>query len=106
MDLSITARGYKAPDKLKRYISDKLDRKKRVYEEVIDTEVILSYEKQIQLAEFKVKLNGKIIIVKEKSDDIFKSIDMALDNMERQIKRYKERRRDHANKKIIDNLVL
>ena len=106
MNLSITARGYKAPDRLKKYIAEKLDRKKRVYEEVIDTEVILSYEKQTQVAEFKVKLNSKMVIVKEKSDDIFKSIDMALDNTERQIKRYKERRRDHANKKIIDNLLV
>ena len=105
MNLSITARGYKAPDRLKKYITEKLDRKQKLYEGVIDTEVVLSYEKQVQVAEFKVKLNNKFIISSEKSDDIFKSIDQALDSIERQIKRYKERRREHKNTKIVDNLV-
>ena len=105
MNLSITARGYKAPERLTSYISGKIDRKERVYEGVIDTEVTLSYEKQIQVAEIRIKLNNKLIIAREKTDDIFKSIDLALDNTERQIKRYKEKRRDHDNKKISDNLV-
>jgi putative sigma-54 modulation protein len=105
MNLSITARGYKAPDRLKKYIAEKLNRKQKLYTGVIDTEVVLSYEKLIQVAEFKVKLNNKLIISTEKSDDIFKSIDQALDSIERQIKRYKERRRDHKNTKIVDNLV-
>ena len=43
MNLSITARGYKAPERLKQYISEKIDRKKRMYEGVIDTELVLSY---------------------------------------------------------------
>ena len=105
MNLSITARGYKAPDRLKKYISEKLDRKKRLYEEAIETVIVLSYEKQTQVAEFKVKLNNKVIVAREKTDDIFKSIDLALDNSERQIKRYKDRRRTHDSKKIVDNLV-
>ena len=105
MNLSITARGYKAPDRLKKYITEKLGRKQKLYEGVIDTEIVLSYEKQVQVAEFKVKLNNKFIISSEKSDDIFKSIDQALDSIERQIKRHKERRREHKNTKIVDNLV-
>ena len=105
MNISITARGYKAPDRLKNYINDKFGRKQRVYEGAIDLNFILSYEKLIQVAEFKVKVNTKTFIAREKSDDIFKSIDLALDNMERQIKRFKEKRRDHDNAKLSENLV-
>jgi putative sigma-54 modulation protein len=105
MNISITARGYKAPERLKSYITGKIARKERMYEGVIDTEVILSYEKQTQVAEFKVRINDKLLIAREKTEDIFKSIDMALDNAERQIKRHKEKRRDHNNQKIVDNLV-
>jgi putative sigma-54 modulation protein len=105
MQLKITARGYKVPDRLKKYIYDKLGRKEKLYQGVIDTDVVLSYEKKTQIAEFKVTLSDKTIIVIEKSDDIFKSIDLALDNIERQIKRFKEKRREHGNKKIADSLV-
>ena len=106
MNLSITARGYKAPDRLKKYLTDKLDKKKKLYEDVIDIEIVLSYVKQTQVAEFRLNLNHKALLITEKSDDIFKSIDQALDNSERQIKRYKEKRRDHKNNKIVNNLAV
>jgi len=106
MNISITARGGKASDRLKKYVMDKLSKKPRVYEGVIDTEVVLSYEKLTQIVEIKVKVYNGTVIVREKSDDIFKSIDLALDNIERQIKRFKERRREHGNRKIADSLVV
>jgi len=106
MNLSITARGYKAPERLKQYISEKIDRKKRMYEGVIDTELVLSYEKLTQVAELKVKIFNKILVAREKSDDIFKSIDLALNNIDRKIKRHKEKSRDHKNRKIREKLVI
>jgi len=98
MNLSITARGYKVPERVKKYISEKIDRKNRMYEGVLDTEVVLSYEKQVQIVDLKVKMYNKVIIISEKSEDIFKSIDLALDNLARQIKRHKEKQRDFKNR--------
>ena len=106
MNISITARGYKAPDRLKRYINSKLSKLERVSEGVFDVDVILSYEKQTQIAEVKFKMMNKLVIAKEKSEDIFKSIDLVLANIERQIRRNKEKRRDYKNKKMADNLVV
>jgi putative sigma-54 modulation protein len=106
MNISITARGGKASDRLKKYILNKLSKKPRVYEGVIDTEVVLSYEKLIQIVEIKLKVYNGSIIVREKSEDIFKSIDLAVDNCERQIKRFKERRRDHNNERMKDRIAV
>jgi putative sigma-54 modulation protein len=106
MNMQITARGYKAPNRLKKYIIDKISRKRQLYDGVIDTEIILSYEKQIQVAEIKLNLNHKSIFVCKKTDDIFKSIDYALDNVERQIKRFKQRRREHKKQKIAEKLTV
>jgi putative sigma-54 modulation protein len=106
MNISITARGGKASDRLKKYVMEKLSKKPRVYEGVIDADVILSYEKLTQIVEIKLKVYNRTIIVREKSDDIFKSIDLAVDNCERQIKRFKERRRDHKNEKMNDNIAV
>lgn len=106
MNISITARGGKASDRLKKYIMDKLSKKPRVYEGVIDTEVVLSYEKLTQIVEIKVKVFNGTVIVREKSDDIYKSIDLAVDNCERQIIRFKEKRRDHKNEKMKDRIAV
>jgi putative sigma-54 modulation protein len=106
MNISITARGGKASDQLKKYVLDKLGRKKKLYEGVIDTEIVLSYEKLTQIAEIKMKVNNRTVVVREKSDDIYKSVDLALDNSERQIKRFKEKRREHNNEKINDRIAV
>jgi len=106
MNLSITARGYKVPERVKRYINEKVTRKNRVYEGVLDVEVVLSYEKQIQVAELKVKMYNKVIIATAKSEDIFKSIDLALDNVARQIKRQKEKQRDFKIRSIREKAMI
>ena len=43
--------------------------------------------------------------MKERSDDVFKSIDLAVDNLERQVTKVKERIRDHDKKKIVEKLA-
>ena len=106
MNITITARGYKAPERLKHYVTDKMNKKERLYEGVFDVDVILSYEKLTQIAEVKLHIGNKLIIAKEKSDDIFKSLDLVVDNVERQIKRYKEKQREHKNNKMADSLVV
>ena len=106
MNITITARGYKAPDRLKQYVVDKMNRKERLYEGVFDVDVILSYEKMTQIAEVKMHAVNKLIIAKEKSDDVFKSIDLVIDNVERQIKRHREKQREHKNNKMADSLVV
>jgi putative sigma-54 modulation protein len=100
------ARGYKLPERVKKYINEKITRKKRMYEGVLDIEVVLSYEKQIQIAELKVKMYNKVIIATEKSEDIFKSIDFALDNVARQIKRLKEKRRDTKIRGVREKVMI
>ncbi len=105
MNITITARGYKAPERLKQYVTDKMNKKERLYEGVFDVDVILSYEKLTQIAEVKLHSANKLIIAKEKSDDIFKSIDLVVDNIDRQIKKYKDKQREHKNNKMADSLV-
>ena len=106
MNISITARGGKASDNMKRYITDRIARKQHFFEGVIETEVILSYEKLVQIAEIKAKVQNKTVFIKEKSEDIYKSIDQAFDSCERQIKRIKDKMREHSKEKITDKIAV
>lgn len=104
MNIAITARGYKAPERLKNYIYEKLNRINRFSDILMDSEAILSYEKQDQIIELRVKLKYKVIRIKEKSEDIFKSVDLAIDNLELQIAKTKDKMKDHSKKKMVENL--
>jgi len=104
MNIAITARGYKAPENLKNYIYEKLNRINRFSDIIMDSEAILSYEKQDQIVELSVKLKHKVIRIKEKSDNIFKSVDLAVDNLELQIAKAKDKLKDHSKTKMVENL--
>ena len=105
MNIAITTRGYKAPVRLKSYLKDKMRRLDRFSDRIMTIEAILSYENLDQVVEFKLRINHKRIIVKERSEDVFKSIDLAIDNLERQITKLKGKIKDHDNKKIVENLA-
>jgi len=105
MNVAITTRGYKAPNKLKNYVLEKADRLSRFDDIIMDSEAKISYEKLDQVIEFNVKLKNKVIRVKEKSEDIFKSVDLAIDSLERQVAKAKDKMKDHEKRKIVENLV-
>lgn len=91
MNLNITARRFKLKENLRSYVQEKADKLNKYYDGIIKIEVILSWEKLTRIAEIKINVNGKQIVIKESSDELRKSFDLALDRAERQLKRYKSK---------------
>lgn len=99
MNISITARHFKAPEPLKDFTRKEVERLTKYYDGIIDGEVILSWEKLTQIAEIKLKVYGQVLTAKEKSEDIRKSITLAVDKVERQLEKYKEKWNKKGNAK-------
>ncbi len=100
MRITFTARHYKAPERLKEYAEKKVRRLKRYYDGIIECEIELDYEKLVQVAEISIKVYGQKLLAVEKTEDIYKSIDLAVDKLERQLKKYKEKLRGHNREKV------
>lgn len=103
MRISFTARHYKAPDRLKSYAEKKVRRLKKYYDGIIECEIVLDFEKQTQIAEISIKVYGQKLVVVEKTEDIYKSIDRAVDKLERRVKKYKQKLRSHNHEKVTDS---
>jgi len=104
MRISLTARHYKASEKLKDFAHAEVRRLKKYYDGIIDCEIILDYEKpskSLQIAEIAIKVYGQRLVAREKTEDIYKSIRQAVDKLERQVKKYKEKLRGHKHEKTI-----
>ena len=99
MRINFTARHFKASDRLKEYAEKKVQRLNRYYNGIIDCEIILDYEKLIRIAEIAVKVYSQRLVAIEKTEDIFKSIDLAVDKLERQVKKFKGKLREHGKDK-------
>lgn len=92
MKINFTARHYKPSERLKEHAQNEVLRLEKFYDGIISCDIILDYQKEIQIAEIGISVYGQKLTIVEKSDDIYKSIDKAVEKMERQLKRYKEKK--------------
>jgi putative sigma-54 modulation protein len=92
MRIAITSRHFKATEKLKTYAETEVRRLKKYYEPIIDCEIILEYDKhQSKSASVHISVRGDRMQATETTDDFYKSIDKAVQKLEKQIHRHKER---------------
>ena len=101
MNLSITARHFKLQDDLKEYVEEKAKKLDRYHENIMDIDIVLGWEKLNRYTEIRISVYNKQIVIKEISDEIRKSFDLALDRAERQLKKYKDKLRKPSKKKLL-----
>ncbi len=95
MNISITARRFKAHETLKDFIRDELSSLNKYSEDILNAEVILSYvnsKESIKTAEINLSIPGHIITAREDSDDFKKSVSAASEKVTRQLKKIKTRK--------------
>lgn len=95
MAVSVTFRQMDATDALKSFATDKVDRINRMLNRPSETHVVLSLEKYMHKADVTVQSNGLLMRGEDKSEDMYQSIDRAVDKIERQLRRYKGKLRQH-----------
>ncbi len=91
MRVKITGRRMEITDALKQHIEQRLERVSTHFDIVIDADVVLSVEKRDHLAEITVHGNGITLLGKDKSTDMYATIDRVVDKLEKQIRRHKEK---------------
>jgi putative sigma-54 modulation protein len=104
MRVNLTARHFRLSDRLKAYAQDQVKRLKKYYTGILTCDIILDHEKQTQIAEVVIHVYGTQLTVREKSEDMYKSINLAVDKLERQLKKYKEKLHAFSNQKAVEAL--
>ena len=82
-------------ENLKEYSHDKLLRLEKYLDAVIDAEVVMTVEKFRHKAEVLVTSDGLKIKAEEETEDMYSAIDMVVDKLEKQVKRHREKLKDH-----------
>jgi len=95
MQVSTTFRHTEPSDALKSYAEEKLERIKKYIDEPITAQVYLTVEKIRHTAGITITAKGITIKASEETNDMYSAIDMVLDKIERQLRRYKERIKAH-----------
>ncbi len=93
MQVTITARHLKLTSAISDYVQKKLEKTKRFLDTLIWAQVILDVSKNRHSAEIITHTAGHTFTAKEESADLYAAIDLASDNLDEQLRRYKERKR-------------
>ena len=91
MKFIISGKNITVTEGLKTAVQDKLSKLERYFTPDTEVVVTLSVEKERQKIEVTIPVKGNIIRSEQVSNDMYVSIDLVVDVIERQIRRYKTR---------------
>ena len=106
MNLSISGHHLEVTPSLREYVTAKLDRIRRHFDQVIDVNVFLSVDKLVQKAEISLHVRGKDLFAEASDADLYAAIDALVDKLDRQVLKYKDKRSAHAHEAIKHQLEL
>ena len=100
MNLQLTGHHVDVTPALRDYVTAKLDRVTRHFDQVVDVTVRLTVENMTekerrQRAEVTLHVKGKDIFVEQAHEDLYAAIDQLMDKLDRQVCRHKDRVQDH-----------
>ena len=94
-DVSVTFRHLEATPPLREYAVEKASKIRSYFGDPNETTVVLSSEKHRYMAEIILKAGKITVTAKEETNDMYSAIDIAIDKVERQITKHKEKLKHH-----------
>ncbi|MDA1106822.1 MAG: ribosome-associated translation inhibitor RaiA [Proteobacteria bacterium] len=95
MHISLSGHHVEITPALRSYLTGKLERVQRHFDQVTEMKVILSVAKLRQKAEATLNINGSSLHADAEDEDMYAAIDALADKLDRQIKKHKEKITDH-----------
>ena len=100
MNLSITGRHLDITPAIREYVTNKLARVSRHFDNVIDTQVILSIDRLNHTADITMRRRGKDIHGQATDENRYAAIDLLVDKIDRQVIKYKTKVQNHAHEPV------
>ncbi|WP_294154305.1 ribosome-associated translation inhibitor RaiA [uncultured Clostridium sp.] len=91
MKVTVIAKNIELTQALKEIVQKKISKLEKYFEEEVEAKATLSVQKSRQIIEVTIPFNGAILRSEESTEDMYKSIDLVEDKLERQIRKQKTR---------------
>lgn len=95
MQLTVTFRHLESSDALKKYVEERTNRLTKYVDRPMEGQVTLTVQKFRHIADVVLNADGLRIAGQEAHDDMYAAIDLVMDKIERQVKKYREKIRKH-----------
>ncbi len=91
MEVTVRGKNLEVTPALRSYVEKHTDKVQRYFDKPVRINALLRISNKTETCEVTVFVDGVILRGVEKSDDMYKSIDLVFDKIERQIHKYKTR---------------
>lgn len=95
MHVTVTFRHMDSSEPLRKYAEEKTERLSKYLFDPIEVHWTLSVEKIRHIADANITANGVSIKAQESTQDMYSAIDATLDKLEKQVRKHKEKVKDH-----------
>ena len=93
--VTVTGRQVQVTDAMKQYAIEKVSKIERITDRIIDINVIMDIQKLDHIVDITIKVDHTYIKGHATTTDMYASINLAVQKLERQLRRYKKRLREH-----------
>lgn len=98
MNIQVTGRHVEVGDRIREYVGEKVQKLTKFYDRIHAVEVIFDSESDEFKAEMIVRADGgKSFVAQDTGPDTIALIDNVVEKLERQLRKFKEQRRDHKH---------
>lgn len=98
MQITVVGRHMEVTDALKQYAIEKFGKLDKYLPKNIQVTVTLSVVKKVHhIAEAMLKTDGLLVQAHEETEEMYSSIDLLIEKLERRIRKYKEKLVDHKH---------
>lgn len=102
MQTTITARHFDLTDEMRTQAEGEIEGLTRYFENIISAELVLDIERHRRIAEIRVRVYNNTLTATGDTDDLYNSINMAVDRMKTQLKKYKGKLKDRRPEEIAE----
>ena len=100
MNLTISGHHLEVTPALRTYVTTKLDRITRHFDQMVDVKVLLTVENQKekdkrQRAECRIGVKGNDLFAESCHEDLYAAVDELVDKLDRQVARHKDKLQSH-----------
>ncbi len=93
MKVTIQARHFNARDDLKKSVEKEVMRLERLYDRILEADVILEGKLHRKEAQISIKVPGQTLVASDMADRFEIAAEAAVDKLEQQVKRYRDKMR-------------
>ncbi len=95
MQLNLTGHHIDITEPLRDYVTEKLAKLERHFDNITNAHVVLNVEKLRHIAEARVLVSGAELVANSENDNMYAAIDSLIDKLDRQVLKHKEKLQKH-----------